>query len=164
MSTRNRYRVPVPTSFVPDDFVPPTGLDHESFLLRPLGPEHNDADYEAWTWSIDHIRATPGFEDVSWPRPMTPDENHADLVKHAEDFAARRGFTYTVIARESGEIIGCVYIYPSRAPGYDVRVRSWVRVADAELDPVLYRAVLSWLVAEWPFEMIDYAARPAVPS
>lgn len=148
-------------SFVPVDFEPPRGLDHPAFELRPLGPEHNDSDYAAWTSSIDHIRATPGFSGGSWPHPMTIAENHGDLVRHAADFTARIGFTYTVLRPGTETVIGCVYIYPSRTPDHDVRVRSWVRAADADLDAVLYRAVAAWLAADWPFERIDYAVRAA---
>jgi hypothetical protein len=148
------------TAFVPDDFTPPAGLDHGAFRLRPLGPEHNDADYAAWTSSVDHIHATPGFEGSTWPRPMTLDENRGDLVRHAADFEARTGFTYTVLAGETETVIGCVYIYPSDKPDVETRVKSWVRAADADLDPVLYRAVSDWLATSWPFAQVDYAARP----
>ena len=41
------------------------------FRLEPLGPEHNDRDYEAWMSSIDHIHATPGMEHRDWPTPMS---------------------------------------------------------------------------------------------
>ena len=117
----------MPAPFVPDDFEPPLALDHEDFQLRPLGPEHNDSDYAAWTSSIDHIRATPGFVGKSWPRPMTLEENHGDLVRHAADFAGRTGFTYTVLEPGTQTVIGCVYIYTSPTSDYDVRVKSWVR-------------------------------------
>jgi hypothetical protein len=147
--------------FVPHDFEPPAALDQPAFELRPLGPEHNDSDYAAWTSSIEHIHATPGFVGGSWPRPMTLEENHGDLVRHAADFAARSGFTYTVLQPGTETVIGCVYIYPSPTPDHDVRVRSWVRVADAELDAVLHRAIVAWLAVAWRFERIDYAARPA---
>jgi hypothetical protein len=148
------------TPFVPDTFEPPLALDHVRFRLRPLGPEHTDADYAAWTGSMDHIHATPGFETASWPRPMTLEENRVDLTRHADDFAARTGFTYTVLDPASGTVLGCVYIYPSDRPEMDARVRSWVRVADADLDPVLYRAVSDWLASDWPFARLDYAERP----
>ena len=148
------------TSFVPDGFVPPAGLDVGAYRLEPLGPEHTQSDYAAWTSSIDHIHATPGFETASWPHEMTLADNTRDLVQHAADFAARTGFTYTVLAPDGRTVVGCVYIYPSDAPGVDVRVRSWVRAADADLDPILYRAVLDWLDAAWPFTRIDYAPRP----
>ena len=145
--------------FVPHDFTPPAALDDDAFRLRPLGPERNDSDYAAWTTSIDHILATPGYEGASWPHPMTLDENRRDLVMHAADFAERTGFTYTVLAADEPTVIGCVYIYPSEKPEFDVRVRSWVRAQDADLDPVLYAAVRDWLRDVWPFERIDYAVR-----
>lgn len=146
-------------TFVPEAFVPPAGLDAGAFRLRPLGPEHNESDYAAWTASIDHIRATPGYDGASWPHPMTLDENRRDLQQHADDFVARRGFTYTVLASD-GTVIGCVYIYPSPDPDLEARVRSWVRAQDARLDPVLYVAVRDWLRDAWPFERVDYAPRP----
>jgi len=150
------------TEFVPAWFNPPLGLDHGAFRLRPLGPEHNDSDYAAWSSSIDHIRSTPGYAGASWPHLMTAEENLGDLIGHARDFAARSGFTYTVLAPDEGDdtVIGCVYIYPSERAEYDARVRSWVRAADAPLDPLLYRAVADWLEAAWPFERVDYAIRP----
>jgi hypothetical protein len=150
------------SEFVPASFTPPVGLDHAAFRLRPLGPEHNLSDYAAWSSSIDHIRATPGFAGHGWPYPMTLEENLGDLIRHAGDFTARTGFTYTVLAPDEDRttVIGCVYIYPSERAGYDARVRSWVRAADAHLDAHLYRVVANWLIAAWPFERVDYAIRP----
>lgn len=150
-------------SFVPADFAPPAGLDDPEFRLRPLGPEHNESDYAAWISSMDHIRSLPGWANQGWPRFKTLDENLADLVEHAEDFAQRTGFTYTVLAERDGAetVIGCVYIYPSPEEDHDAMVRSWVRAADAHLDGPLYSAVSDWLLRDWPFERVDYAARPA---
>jgi GNAT acetyltransferase-like protein len=141
--------------FVPDDFEPPRRLATALFELEPLGPQHNDADYEAWTSSIEHIRATPGFPDGNWPHPMTPEENRADLERHAADFASRRGFTYTVL--EAGRVIGCVYIYPDRDTPTAAAVSSWVTADRAELDGALRAAVRSWLHDEWPFAHVEYA-------
>ncbi len=148
------------TGFVPDDFDPPGGLSAAQFRLEPLGPQHNEADYAAWTSSMEHIRTTPGFTTGRWPREMTIDENRDDLLRHARDFDARTGFTYTVLAGE-GDVIGCVYIYPLRPepePGAVV-VESWVRGDHAELDVPLYRAVSDWLARDWPFQRIVYSAR-----
>jgi hypothetical protein len=144
--------------FVPDDFVPPTAFDGPAFRLRPLGPEHNESDYAAWTSSFDHIRSTPGWAGNAWPREMTLDDNRGDLERHAADFAARRGFTYTVLAPDSETVVGCVYIYPNkRGPG--AAVKSWVRAADAALDMPLWEAVSAWLDADWPFSEVEYASR-----
>ena len=144
--------------FVPPDFVVPLRLETPQFVLEPLGPQHNDADYEAWSTSVEHIHATPGWEESSWPQAMTPDENRADLERHASDFANRTGFTYTVLS-PGGDVIGCVYIYPVPEESVDARVLSWVRASDADLDVPLWRAVSAWVEADWPFERVDYAAR-----
>ncbi|MDA2978627.1 MAG: N-acetyltransferase, partial [Actinomycetota bacterium] len=63
--------------FVPDEFVTPVTFEGEGFRLEPLGPQHNERDYAAWTSSIEHIRSTPGFQDWDWPSPMTLDENRS---------------------------------------------------------------------------------------
>ena len=141
--------------FVPDDFAVPTGLVAPSFRLEPLGREHNERDYAAWTSSIVHIRATPGFER-GWPREMTLEENRADLERHAEDFRRRRGFTYTVLDPDGDDVIGCVYIYPARESSADARVLSWVRADRAALDAELRRTVAAWLADDWPFAAVDY--------
>jgi hypothetical protein len=100
--------------FVPRDFDVPRRLETPQFALEPLGPEHNEQDYDAWTSSMEHIAATPGFPDGSWPREMTPDENRADLKHHADDFRNRKGFTYTVLDPASRDVIGCVYLPAAR--------------------------------------------------
>ena len=84
---------------------------------------------------MEHIHATPGFAGESWPHAMTLAENLADLEMHARHFRERRGFTYTVLERSTGEVIGCVYIYPVGTPDadrssdpseHDASVRSWI--------------------------------------
>jgi len=147
------------TGFVPPDFEVPPGLETPDFVLEPLGPEHNEQDYAAWTSSMEHILATPGFADGSWPHEMTSDENRADLQRHADDFRARRGFTYTVLEPAGRDVIGCVYIYPRREGAEGATVDSWVRASDAHLDAPLWRAVGAWLESDWPFAAVEYAPR-----
>jgi len=155
MGTDNR-----PQPFVPDSFAVPLELVTGDFRLEPLGPQHNAGDYEAWTSSIEHIRATPGFGTRSWPDPdMTPEQNLADLQRHAEDFTQRTGFTYTVLASGSDRIIGCVYIYPAAGAAGTADVRSWVRADQASLDVAVHDAVAAWLGTAWPFTAVRYAAR-----
>ncbi len=145
-------------TFVDPSFVPPDGLDRPEFRLRPLGPEHNDSDYAAWTSSVDHIHASPGWEGSDWPMPMTLEANRGDLESHAADFVTRAGFTYTVLALDSDEVLGCVYIYPAK-DGLGAQVRSWVRASDAHLDAPLHNAVSAWLDRDWPFSRVIYAER-----
>ena len=106
---------------------------------------------------MEHIRQTPGFPWGTWPHPMTSDENRADLVRHADDFRNRKGFTYTVLDPADRDVIGCVYIYPDRDGDDDAAVRSWVRQSHAQLDAPLRRAVTEWHETDWPFAGVGYA-------
>ncbi|WFP16138.1 N-acetyltransferase [Citricoccus muralis] len=148
-----------PQEFLPADFDPPRSLVTEQFRLEPLGPQHNEADLAAWSSSVEHIRATPGYPDGSWPpvEGMTPERNRADLERHASDFEARRGFTFTVL-NPADEVVGCVYLYPAaeipeaaRRPERDVSVQSWVRADHAHLDEVLALALVDWIAVAWPW-------------
>lgn len=147
--------------FVPADFVAPRSLVTERFRLEPLGPQHNDSDLAAWTSSIDHIRRTPGYPDCGWPPPegMSSERNLADLVRHARDFGEGKGFTFTVLAPDADQVIGCVYLYPSMLAGHDVEVRSWVTADHAELDDPLAAAVAEWLHSDWPWSAPERGGR-----
>ena len=94
---------------------------------RPSGssrwaPQHNDADYAAWTlvdgahpgdpWVREHAA---GRTRCRWRR--TP----ATCAMHADHFERRVGFTYTVRSTADDDVIGCVYIYPSDDPSIDAR-------------------------------------------
>lgn len=148
-------------AFVPPGFDPPTSLITERFRLEPLGPQHNAADLAAWMSSVDHIRSTPGYPDGSWPPPegMPPERNLADLTRHAADFAARKGFTFTVLDPADGDVIGCVYLYPSPSAEHEVSVQSWVRASHADLDEPLADALVDWIAAEWPWDRPDRYGR-----
>ena len=146
--------------FVPPSFEVPEAYVWSEFHLEPLGPQHNDRDHTAWMSSIDHIRSTPGFspqEEPNWPVAMTLDRNLEDLVRHAKDFNARIGFTYSIL--EGDDVIGCIYIYPGRLPGHDAEISSWVSESRAELDTGIREALGMWIEEVWPFLNPFYAGR-----
>ena len=156
----DRYREGSPNRpFVPSEFDVPLVLATERFRLEPLGPQHNESDHAAWSSSLEHIRATPGWAASPWPSERSLEENLRDLQGHADDFRNRTGFTYTVLDPASGDVIGCVYIYPGRDGQHDADVHSWVTAGRADLDAPLWRAVSDWLAGEWPFERVAYAER-----
>jgi hypothetical protein len=155
--------------FVPDDFVVPRTLHSSDFVLEPLGPEHNDGDHPAWSGSIDHIHATPGFtaalwQGDDWPYPMSSEQNLTDLQMHAREFAAREAFAYTVLAGhadDSIDVIGCVYIDPDDTKVADAMVRCWVRADRAHVDEPLADTVRHWLRTDWPFASVRFPGRDA---
>ena len=138
-------------TFVPDEFNPPTAFTAAGFRLEPLGPQHNESDYAAWTSSTEHIRSSPGFAGSEWPHEMSLDDNRGDLEKHARDFVERTGFTYTVLDAD-GDVVGCVYIYPARDDVHDAKIRSWLREVEAAHDDAFRRELAGWLSSDaWPF-------------
>jgi len=70
----------------------------------------------------EHIPMTPGWETSSWPDDRNVVDNLRDLRRHADDFENKAGFTYTVLDSATGEVIGCVYIYPDDSEQHDARV------------------------------------------
>lgn len=142
------------TPFVPDDFPVPLEFETDLFRLEQLGPQHNERDYAAWMSSIAHIRSTPGYAEGKWPCEVSLEKNRVDLERHVEDFALRRGFTYSVLDGE--QIVGAVYVYPAQSAEYDAQVKSWVIAERAELDVVLWKTVSTWLIDAWPFERVHY--------
>jgi hypothetical protein len=153
-----RKLVSVSVSFVPEEFVVPIRFEGPGFHLEPLGPQHNDRDHEAWMSSIDHIRSTPGFDGGGdWPVEMDLGANLSDLEMHARHFVDREGFTYSIL--DGDDVIGCVYIYPSKDPDYDAETRTWVTASRSELDTVVYRSLSDWISTSWPFKNPHYAPR-----
>lgn len=148
------------TPIVPSDFAVPLTLSTVHTVLRPLGPEHNEADHHAWTSNIDHIRSTPGFAPPrQWPEAgMTLDRNLGDLIAHSQHFQDRVGFTYTVVDRNNEDVVlGCVYIYGDATDEAEVDVRSWA--ITPELDREVWVAVSGWLTQAWPFSSLRYETR-----
>lgn len=141
-------------AFVPGDFNVPLVLKTDFFRLEPIKPEHYERDYRAWMSSIEHIRSTPGYSSGRWPCEMSLEKNLKELERHAEDFIQRRGFTYSVL--NGDDIVGAVYIYPTKKVGYDAMAKSWVTASRAELDSILREAISIWLVEDWPFESVHY--------
>ena len=142
--------------FIPTDFEVPLTFVGPGFHLEPLDPVHNERDYQAWMSSIEHIKATPGMDWRRWPRPMTLQENMADMEMHAKEFTDREGFTYSIL--DGDMVIGCVYIYPAE-DNHDADVRSWVTEGRPEMDPVVWETLSGWLATEWPFRRFSYADR-----
>ena len=158
--------------FYPADAPVPRELRTADFLLRPLGPADNALDFEAVMATQETLRRRG---DGEWPRPgFTPEENRVDLERHAADFRARRGFTYTVLNPAGTGCLGCVYVYPradlmrrlgaddatvARA-GNEAAMWFWTRPdgVPIDLDRRLLAALLPWLRTEFAFAGLVVAA------
>jgi len=145
---------------VPDDFAVPQVLETGRMRLRPLTMGDAVKDYAAVMESEERLRTVyePGGE---WPLGLTLERNIAELGWHQTEFDLRTSFAYAVVSLDGDEVLGCMYIYPTRKSGYDAEVTMWVRQSrvDEGLDEHLFETVERWLADAWPFENPAYPGR-----
>lgn len=145
---------------VPADFDVPQLLETERMRLRPLSIDHAVKDYDAVMTSEERLRTVydPGGE---WPRGLTLEQNIIELGWHQTEFQLHTSFAYTVLSSDESEVLGCMYIYPTRKPGYDVEITMWVRASRVAegLDQHLFETVEPWIAACWPFTNPAYPGR-----
>lgn len=144
----------LPAGFrAPDRLELPTGQH-----LRPIRAEDLELDYPAVMGS--QARLWELFGPVwGWPpADMTPEQDEEDLVRHADEMTRNESFNFAIFDADETALLGCVYIDPPEAEGYDAEVSWWV--VDAEVGSALERAVETevpaWLEARWPL------ARPRI--
>ena len=147
-------------SFVPADFKVPQAYVTKSYQLVPLGPGLERQDYQAYMSSIEHLQKT--FSGPQWP---TKSVTMADALKDVEGeksrFDARKSFTYSVLTRDGQHERGCVYIQPSKTPGYQAKVVIWVTKAefDQGFQEQLEKEIPRWIKASWPFTKVEYGRK-----
>jgi hypothetical protein len=137
---------------VPVDFPVPLPPGHASFDFEVLGPEHNEADLAAWSSSMEHIHASPGWRADGWPdRVYSLEENRADLERHRDHHEQGNDFAWTVLVPGTREVIGCAYLKPDPTGRAHAEARSWVRADRAHLDRPLREHLAPWFERAWPF-------------
>ncbi len=148
-------------SFVAADFAVPTLVETPGFKLVPLGPDLVDIDFAAYMSSILHLQQT-FTRSTGWPREdITAAEAMTDMLTEQGRFARRESFAYAVLTPDGTRERGCVYVYPSRAPGYEAEVRLWVTKAefDSGFDAELYAWTQDWMAKQWHFKTVAYPGR-----
>lgn len=136
---------PVGPRLLPEDPGSPPPTDDFEFAV--LGPEHNEAEWAAWTSSIDHIRDSPGWKRSSWPdTPDTLEDNRVELARHRVRHEAGVEFAWAVTDPATGEYLGSVEVRPGNGR---LEARAWVRADRAALERPLRRHLIAWF-ATWP--------------
>ena len=145
--------------FIPTDFAIPEKLETAELRLRMLTVNDVVKDYDAVMSSIEHCKTIwPGG---TWPEGLALEQNLIDLGWHQKEFQTRRSFAYTVVNLSGSRVLGCVYIEPTRKPGYDAVVYLWARQSELAggLEVRLYAAVKRWIAKEWTFERVAFPGR-----
>lgn len=145
-------------AFVPTSFEVPLRAERPPFAFTPLTIGDVIADYDAVMTSVDHIRHTFG-PNATWPKGLTLEQNLIDLGWHHKEFQRRTSFAYKVLDLQTEAYVGCVYIYPSTAPGFDAVGYGWMRQSRAAQDAELYAAFAGWLRDAWPFGAVAFPGR-----
>ena len=145
---------------VSDDFDVPEILETPRMRLRPLTINDAVKDYEAVMTSEQRLRTVhdPGGQ---WPSGLTLEQDIVELGWHQTEFQLRTSFAYTVASLDEAEIMGCLYIYPTRVPGYGAEITMWVRQSrvDEGLDEHLFETVEAWIADCWPLQNPAYPGR-----
>ena len=102
----------------------PRAFDLPSFTLDRLSPKNVDEDFAAVTFSASSLNGLFGNE---WPEGLTKEENHLDLAWHEREFTLQRSFSWIVRNMESGEYIGCAYLFPDQGRRGAAKVVTWIR-------------------------------------
>jgi len=145
-------------TLVPGDFEVPETLETSRFRLRPLTVNDLVRDFDAVMSSKSHLQQV---WRTKWPEGLTLEQNLIDLGWHQKEFQRRTSFAYTVVEPDESRVLGCVYIYPTRKPGFDAEVYFWARASElasgleTELGDVLKR----WIEDDWPFEQVAYPGK-----
>ena len=146
--------------FLPETFEVPETLETDRMRLRALTIHDAVKDYAAVMESEERLRSVfrPGG---SWPDGLTLEANILDCAWHQKEFELRSSFTYTVVNLAETAVLGCLYIYPTRAAGYDADITMWVHQSEAAkgLDAHLFDSVESWVASSWPFSNPAYPGR-----
>ena len=117
-----------PQPFVPADFNVPENLETPEFRIRTLTVNDVVKDYDAVMTSVEHLKTVwPGSK---WPEGLTFEQDLIDLGWHQKEFQIRRSFAYTVVTPSESQVIGCVYIEPTRRAGFDAEVFLWARQSE----------------------------------
>ena len=145
--------------FVPIDFHVPERLETAEFRLRMLTIHDLVKDFEAVVTSAEHLQQI--WQHAGWPVGLTLEQNLIDLGWHHKEFQNRTSFAYTVVSLDESQVLGCVYVDPSRRAGHDAEAVLWARqsLLASGFEDRLYAAVRVWLATHWPFAAVAFPGR-----
>jgi hypothetical protein len=142
---------------LPDNYQPPTLLEHEDITARPLTRNDLEDDLRAVNSSLEIIRNSRGG---SWPsEEIEEDFDLLDLAWHEREFRDNLSFAYVVY--KGDKYIGCFYLYPMGTrvslsddnKECDIDASWWVTTEAHESGYYerLYGALKKWLGQDFPF-------------
>ena len=148
-------------TFVPAGFIVPATFENQHFRIRMLTVNDVVKDYDAVMTSLSHLQEMflPIWE---WPtEDLSFEQNLIDLGWHQKEFQMRNSFAYTVVSIDESQVLGCLYIEPSKKSDFDAEIYMWIRQSEVAngLDPILFNTVKKWIENGWTFKNPAYPIR-----
>lgn len=144
-------------AFLPPHFQPPTQINTETFLLRPITIHDVIKDYDAVMSSRDHLWERFG-EMWGWPSAnLSLEQDMIDLAWHQKEAQLHSSFNYAVISPDQSQLLGCVYVDPPVIDGTEADVWFWARQSELAggLESKLEPFITQWLADHWPFQIVS---------
>jgi hypothetical protein len=144
-------------SFVPSDFEPPVAFESEYFHFRSISQTNQRIDEHYKMNAYDYLpERVPHMG--AWHRIDIPMGD--DLIGHADYDRLpqiKDSFVYPVLKNGEGNMIGSIYIRPSKNTEYDALITMWLRTNDPVANDVFHETVKNWIRKEWPFKNPDFS-------
>jgi hypothetical protein len=143
--------------FVPVEFIPPVSFENENFYFKTLSQNNIYAVENLRMNAYDHLpERVPHMG--AWHRVDIPMGD--DLIGQAyydRNPQIRDSFVYPVFLKSEGNMIGSIYIRPSKNADYDAQITMWLRTNDPLANRVFVETVKNWIQKEWPFKNPGFA-------
>ncbi|MBW6480551.1 MAG: hypothetical protein K0B37_14075 [Bacteroidales bacterium] len=143
--------------FVPIEFIPPVSFENEYFHIRTLSRNNVYAVENLRMNAYDHLpERVPHMG--AWHRIDIPMGD--DLIGQAyydRNPQIRDSFVYPVLLKSEGNMIGSIYIRPSKNADYDAQITMWLRTSDNQVNDEFVEMIKLWISKEWPFENPHFA-------
>jgi hypothetical protein len=141
------------------EFPTPAGFETPRFRVRPITIHDAVRDYDAVMSSRERLWQLFG-EAWGWPTAdLTLEQDLIELAWHQKEGELRRSFNFAVVSPDERRLLGCVYVDPPTADGYDAEVFYWIRTDELPLEEELGAAARAWIEREWPFRRVAYPGR-----
>jgi len=142
------------TRWLPEDLPTPERLDLPTgHHLRPIRVEDLAIDHPTVMGSQPRLWSLFGPVWGWPPADLTVEQDRDDLIRHVDEMSRNESFNLAIFDEDGQQLVGCLYIDPPEAEGYDAEVSWWV--VDAEVEGPLARCldetIPTWLTAAWPF-------------
>ncbi len=139
-------------SFVPHDFKPPVAFENEHFHFRTLSQTHLYVVENYKMNTYDHLPERVPHMGAFHRIDIPIGDELIGQAYYDRNPQIRDSFVYPVLKKGEGNMIGSIYIRPSKNAEYDAQITMWLRTNDSLANNVFVETVKKWIQNDWPFK------------